>query len=169
MGTQCYIAKQIGDDKYRTIYCHFDGYPEHCGAILLDAYNTPEKLDELLSLGDISYLGPQLSPESGKSYDPKDVTVAYARDLGEKKVEAKDMTLDQLQDCDFEIQFVYIFDSDGVWKFFDVDHSYGAPKSVKEALEEEFPDAVANAADGYHKAIVNYICQQDQSSPKLSM
>ena len=46
MSTRCYIAKQIGDNTYRTIFCHYDGYLEHCGAILLDAYNTPEKVDQ---------------------------------------------------------------------------------------------------------------------------
>ena len=173
MCTPCYIAKQIGDDKYRTIYCQFDGYLEHVGAILLDAYNTPEKLDELLSLGDISALGLRLSSESGKPYSeghyPKDTTIAYARDMGEKMVEAQDMTLDELYDCDCGVEFVYIFDRNNVWKYFNIFDSYGDPRSVKETLEAAFPNAIANATEGYYKAIIRNICQQDQASPNLSM
>ena len=57
MSTRSYIAKQIGDNKYRTIYCHSDGYLTYNGAMLLDHYNSPEKLDELLRLGDFVLSG----------------------------------------------------------------------------------------------------------------
>ena len=54
MSTRCYIAKQAGAGKYRTIYCHSDGYPEGVGQTLLTYYGYPEKIDQLLDLGDIS-------------------------------------------------------------------------------------------------------------------
>ena len=36
MSTRSYIAKQIGDNQFHTIYCHSDGYLTHNGAMLLD-------------------------------------------------------------------------------------------------------------------------------------
>lgn len=56
MGTRSYIAKQIGDNQFLTIYCQLNGYPEHNGDLLVNHYNTPEKVDELLALGDLYYL-----------------------------------------------------------------------------------------------------------------
>ena len=50
MSTRCYIAKQVAPGKYRTIYCHSDGYPEGVGQTLLSYYGYPEKIDQLLVL-----------------------------------------------------------------------------------------------------------------------
>ena len=85
MGTRSYIAKQIGDDRYLTISCQLDGYPEEVGATLVKAYSTPEKVDALLALGDLYYLREKLSPEPGRhDFDAPQpgVTVAYQRDGG---------------------------------------------------------------------------------------
>lgn len=46
-----------GTPEVESIYCHFDGYPEGVGQMLLDHWMTPEKIDELLALGDLSCLG----------------------------------------------------------------------------------------------------------------
>ena len=53
MGTHSIIAKQIGEDKYLTIFCHYNGYPDDNGATLLKHYNTPERVDALFALGDL--------------------------------------------------------------------------------------------------------------------
>lgn len=173
MGTRCHIAKKIGDNKYRTIFCQLDGYPEYCGAILLDAYNTPDKLDELLSLGDIYKLGLRLSPSPGEphgeSHRQKDITVAYARDFREEMIEAEDMTLDQLDDFESSIEFVYIFDEDGVWKFFEAGESDYGLRSVKEVLDTAFPDIASNSTGGYFQAIMSHFGRQDLASPNLTM
>ena len=66
MGTRSYIAKQIGDDQYLTIFCQLDGYPEETGATLVKYYDTPEKIDALLALGDLYYLREKLAPNSGR-------------------------------------------------------------------------------------------------------
>lgn len=62
MGTPCYIAKDLGGGKYRTIFCMLDGYLEYTGALLAEHYATPERIDALLSLGDIYSLGSKLEP-----------------------------------------------------------------------------------------------------------
>ena len=62
MSTRSFIAKQIGDNEYLTVYCHNGGYLSYNGTLLADYYNTPEKVDELLKLGDLSYLQKACSP-----------------------------------------------------------------------------------------------------------
>ena len=94
MSTRSYIAKQIADNKFRTIYCHSDGYLTHNGALLLDHYSEADKLDELLNLGDISCLEPTINPDPTKphsfNYDERQegVVIAYGRDRGDKDVDA---------------------------------------------------------------------------------
>ena len=51
-------AKKLKNGKYIGIYHHSDGYPEYLGELLLTYYDTEEKLDKLISLGDISFAGP---------------------------------------------------------------------------------------------------------------
>lgn len=59
MGTRARIALQTGK-KFRSIYVHWDGYPSHHGPILLNHYNTIDKINELLALGDLSVLGDEI-------------------------------------------------------------------------------------------------------------
>jgi hypothetical protein len=74
----------------RSIYCHYDGYPEHTGAILREKYITPSKINELLELGDISYLGEDVGVWKQDFNDPiPGITLAYGRDRGEAGVEAR--------------------------------------------------------------------------------
>jgi len=57
MATRSNIGKLNSDNTVSYIYCHWDGYPSHNGTILQEHYNTPEKVDALLVLGDMSVLG----------------------------------------------------------------------------------------------------------------
>ena len=53
MGTRSYIGKDIGNGKYSVIFCQLESYLETTGRLLTEHYNTPEKVDALLALGDI--------------------------------------------------------------------------------------------------------------------
>jgi hypothetical protein len=55
MSTNAVIAHEI-DGKFKCIYLHWDGYPEEAGIKLNMFYNTPEKVQELLDMGDCSIL-----------------------------------------------------------------------------------------------------------------
>ena len=35
MGTRSYIALQIEEDEYLTIFCHYNGYPDDNGATFI--------------------------------------------------------------------------------------------------------------------------------------
>lgn len=81
------LTEGINGDYYKGIYCHLDGYPEHNGALLLECYNTLEKVQELISHGDMSSLAERIEPEAGTKHsfdNPQDgVCVYYHRDRGE--------------------------------------------------------------------------------------
>jgi hypothetical protein len=146
MSTRSFIAKEIGDDQYRTIYCHNDGYLTYNGAMLLDHYNTPELVDRLLDLGDVSSLGPKLDPDQDKphSFDYNErqdgVTVAYTRDRGDnpKDTKADIMSMDELDDPQNWTEYVYIFTKDNEWKYFHANQSGDGLHDVKEDLENQY-------------------------------
>jgi hypothetical protein len=56
MATRCYIGFKNLDGSIRAVYSHWDGYPDKVGSKLLSSYNTPEKINALLDMGNISSL-----------------------------------------------------------------------------------------------------------------
>ena len=84
MATRSYIAMKIGEDTYKGVYCHYDGYLDYNGLMLYEQYNTKERVEELISLGNISSLHEKIAPEEGRhhSFDNPQpgVTVFYGRD-----------------------------------------------------------------------------------------
>lgn len=67
MSTNALIGLQEKDGSIKTIYCHWDGYLAWVGHILLESYNTEDRVRELLSLGDISSLGESTEPSMAVS------------------------------------------------------------------------------------------------------
>ena len=109
MSTRSTIAIQRKDGTRTGIYCHFDGYIEGVGLILQLAYNTADKVEKLLSLGNLSVLGYYTEPDEKIPHNfemrQPNVCVAYHRDRG-----------DDFQQWDGEQEFNYRFDEyDGVW------------------------------------------------------
>ena len=127
MGTRSNIGIRNIDNTFTGIYCHWDGYPEYVGKILLEHYNSADRVNALMELGDLSILGIKLNPESGKphTYDEKqdDVCVAYGRDRGEKGTESKLFkTLSQFERYmdNSGAEYQYVFDTVvGEWTFRD--------------------------------------------------
>lgn len=39
------------DGSYKSIYCHWDGYPEYNGLILFENYKDKNKVEKLINLG----------------------------------------------------------------------------------------------------------------------
>ena len=60
MGTRSTIALEFADGTVQQVYCHWDGYLEHNGAILKEHYSNPFKLRDLIDLGDLSSLRPEI-------------------------------------------------------------------------------------------------------------
>ena len=63
MGTRSTIALEFADGTVQQVYCHWDGYLEHNGKILQEHYSDPFKLRELIDLGDMSSLAPNIGTQ----------------------------------------------------------------------------------------------------------
>ena len=91
MSTNARIGMLNADGSVTSIYLHSDGYPSFVAPILTRHYKTTAKVKELLKLGDLSWLAPQI----GKKHDfntgfatHRDWCLAYGRDRGEKGTKA---------------------------------------------------------------------------------
>jgi hypothetical protein len=60
MGTRSTIALEFADGTVEQVYCHWDGYLSNNGQILQEHYSDPFKLRELIDLGDLSSLRPEV-------------------------------------------------------------------------------------------------------------
>lgn len=128
MGTRSRIAVMHGT-VCKSVYCHWDGYLEHNGAILQEHYDST-KANELIALGDLSSLGTQIGEQhpfsphfdegSKIAYEAAKEAgycTFYARDRGEKGTEWKvahtfEEFLDQVDACGGEYYYVM---ENGVW------------------------------------------------------
>ena len=127
MGTRSRIGVMHGD-IVKSVYCHWDGYLEHNGAILQEHYNSV-KANELVSLGDLSSLRPEIGEEHAFSHFDTDMTqdeyyekygemcTFYGRDRKETGTEWKVAQtfaefLEQVNNCCGEFYYVM---KDGVW------------------------------------------------------
>ena len=92
MSTRSHIGIWNEDGTLDVIYCHWDGYPAHNGAVLLHHYQDLDKIRELIALGDISSLAESVKPVEGEHTfeSPQEgVVVAYGRDCHEDGVSTK--------------------------------------------------------------------------------
>jgi hypothetical protein len=117
MATRSRIAMELGDGSVLSIYCHHDGYVEHNGHILQTHFQDPEKVKELIELGDISSLKKNVSPTGPHSFNEpeRDVVVAYSRDRGESHVDPiKKRSVAAFFKGDID-EYGYLFTQEGEW------------------------------------------------------
>jgi hypothetical protein len=128
MGTRSRIGVMHGDNV-KSVYCHWDGYLEHNGAILQEHYDSV-KANQLVAMGDLSSLGTQIgekhpfSPHfdegSKVAYEAaKDAGYCtfYGRDRGETGTEWKTHTnfVDFFAEVEGSWCEWYYVMRDGVW------------------------------------------------------
>jgi hypothetical protein len=101
MSTRSAIIMKDGDG-YKGVYCHSDGYLSWNGKILLENYQDENKVRELIGLGDLSILRPEL-----------DSTTAYARDRGEVLNVAVGPTIKSVAKQIAHNGYVYVFENGG--------------------------------------------------------
>ena len=89
MSTRSTISAKL-DDYIYSIYCHWDGYPDHHLPILTEHYNTEEAIEKLMALGDLSSLEVSTECPEGHTFDTpiKGYCIAYGRDRGDDGTEA---------------------------------------------------------------------------------
>ena len=89
MGTRSTIALEFADGTVQQVYCHWDGYLEHNGKILQEHYSDPFKLRELIDLGDLSSLAPNIGTQHSFGDRVDGECTFYGRDRKESGVSAK--------------------------------------------------------------------------------
>lgn len=128
MGTRSRIGVMHGD-KLKSVYCHWDGYLEHNGAILQEHYDSA-KANQLVALGDLSSLRPNIGEkhafsqfevpaEEVEAYKTltEDMCTFYGRDRGETGTEwtCHEDFQSFLEHCDnCGAEYYYIM-KDGTW------------------------------------------------------
>ena len=135
MGTRSRIGILYGDGeklKVKSIYCHWDGYPEYNGAMLMKYYNNYGRTEQLLELGDISVLKKKITPSTTHTFEEPepDVTIAYSRDRGEEK-RILEMDFEEFKDYvkDSDIEYVYLRYKDE-WLYAELNYDYITYNSV---------------------------------------
>ena len=126
MSTRAAIAKlNTNTNEAKLIYCHSDGYLEYTGKILNEHYNSENKVDELLSYGDLSIINENIGEKLDVPFNDytafanKKQCRFYMRDRGEKNKEATNLSNtncaeNALLEYSFEnmdVDFVYAFDT----------------------------------------------------------
>jgi len=126
MGTRSRIGVMHGD-VVKSVYCHWDGYLEHNGAILQEHYDS-SRANNLVALGDLSSLRPAIGVEhpfssigimEHEDYEKAygDMCTFYGRDRGETGTEWKvahsfAQFYEQCDNCGAEYYYIM---RDGVW------------------------------------------------------
>ena len=161
MGTRSMIAIENPHSKaVKAIYCHWDGYLQHNGSILNEHYSNSPKVNNLIALGDLSSLRPEIGvqhafssldvpKEEQEAYDKEhgNSCTFYTRDRGEdapyKHFESAKAALEYYEGSWCEYFYLFRYDADlesGKWFF--KDRNGGAWKRLATALkkikEEEF-------------------------------
>lgn len=121
MATRCRIGLMLEDGTVKHSYCHYDGYPEGVGSTLVQHYNTKDKVMELVSFGDMSYLASVVHPEGEHNFEKPEqgVTVFYNRDRGETDVDSKTTSMDEYLSIKYSscIDYLYVFINDNWWVY----------------------------------------------------
>lgn len=106
MATRSTIGIKSQDGTIKAIYCHWDGYPEGVGAGLVQFYNTPQQVTELINLGGFSALRETLEETKAGAYDtPSDSARTFT---GEK---------DWFENFNAGEEFFYLYTEGEGWKY----------------------------------------------------
>jgi hypothetical protein len=145
MATRSTIALEYADGTVGQVYCHWDGYLDNNGKILLKHYQDPFKLRTLMDLGDLSSLRPSVGVQH--SFDDRDAgeneCTFYGRDRGESGTEAKTFKdfADYAENHQHE-EYEYILRKDGLWyvKAYDRPYVLLADAIADELIEAEMAE-----------------------------
>ena len=126
MATRAIIAK-LDENDIQAIYSHSDNYLEHTGKILDQHYQDEDKVNELLSLGDVSIvdenIGVKIDFNDYKLRAENKQCLFYARDRGEKYKQTAQLK-DENELIEFankkcDAKYIYMF-AYGSWYVYDV-------------------------------------------------
>lgn len=136
MGTRSRIGIEMPDHTVVSVYCHWDGYPEHNGKILVENYQNRDDVQELIDGGSMSSLrtrgtwsnGPALRDENGEyvhdsqgymmSENDRDPQPLYHSERGEE-INVEHTSFDEFVSGNLGgEEYAYLFDHNDNWKGF---------------------------------------------------
>lgn len=120
MSTRSSLSVKHTNGKIYTVYCHWDGHPEHHMDILENCYNNQFSAEQLINLGDISVLDRSLECPVGHSFDHpvEGYCIAYGRDRQEEGTTAREYDTIQSAVKSETQEYNYFFD--GSWKLLSI-------------------------------------------------
>ena len=107
-------------NSYKGVYCHWDGYLSNNGKLLLENYNTLEKIKELISFGSMSSLNTTIEK-----------CVFYNRDREEDFDDYEVYSLEEMEE--FLEEYNYIFQDN---KWYVLDNSEELVELTQEYISE---------------------------------
>ena len=124
MSTRSFIGYQATVDEIRGMYCHYDGYPSHVGAILAKHHNSFAAMTDIISGGQI------------RNFD-SDGTICRFGDARVDDVESYSSVKEAL---DLVFDYVYLFDEfNQEWVCYGKDYS----NALRPIVECEIPVEIA--------------------------
>ncbi len=157
MSTPCYIAKQIDSDTYLTIGCQIEGHLHSAGYLLAEHYTTPEKVDELLSLGNI--------------YSVESVVNPQHRNHGITGDAAIEMSIEEIMESENVAEYLYFFTQDNRWKYVCCTTEEMELRDVVDALQAE-NNQVYDTNDPYawlKNELQKFLIPNEDESPTMTM
>jgi hypothetical protein len=138
MSTRSFIGMVNRDLTITSVYCHWDGYVEYNGKMLLEHYNTPAKVRKLLHKGDFSALKPNISE------------IEYYVDRGDEDTGAVKQSLDEFIKMCKESwgEYFYVLKTDGTWAV-STSTNVDTFRSLEEVINVEDPYYYDGSDDRY--------------------
>jgi len=140
MATRSTIAIELADGTVQQVYCHWDGYLDHNGKLLMNHYSDPLIAHELINLGSISSLRETVGDKHSfdERFERDDAryqwTTAYHRDRNEDLDVHKFANFEAYKNDHQYEEFEYILRKDGFWYV----SSYGGDyQLLTDAIAEE--------------------------------
>jgi hypothetical protein len=130
MATRSAIAIETGLPEFgpgviHAVYCHWDGYVENNGALLLKYFDSLPSAVELIKGGSISSLG-----------EGTDNTKFYCRDMDREMEPASEYgTREEFIEDSNGLEYLYILNQNDVWEVFNMNKPWRGWQPVKDALE----------------------------------
>jgi hypothetical protein len=155
MSTRSYICKENEDGTITGSYCHCDGYLTYNGAMLLDHYNTKERVDKLLSFGNMSCLNEIIEPDPVEAPHLRRPAaerhgLLRPRPGREGPGGPEGQTRGPRRPTSSWIEYCYVFGKDGKWRYFECGHLKDGLKDLKQGLDEEYKRLGFPRPEGYY-------------------
>ena len=138
MGTRSRIGYELPDHSVISVYCHWDGYVEHNGRILVEHYQDREAVKELIDGGSMSSLRTRrngwdlpdpLKDENGNYISDAEGNMMYENDRDPQplyfaergeELDVQHTSFDEFCSDMCGEEYAYLYDLNGNWKAYKI-------------------------------------------------